>query len=108
MNNNRGSITMLDTQYRMHPEISRFPSTIFYDSKLQNALEVVERASAPWHKHARNEFPPYCFFDVASGREDQSAIGQSLYNNDEVLAAVQLYDRLCSEFPDVMVGSCGR
>jgi superfamily I DNA and/or RNA helicase len=29
---------MLDTQYRMHPSISRFPSAEFYNHKLQDGI----------------------------------------------------------------------
>lgn len=54
-----------------------------------------------WHRHSENLFPPYCFLDITSGREDVSKRGQSLYNIDEVIAALQLFDRLCKEYPDI-------
>ena len=51
---------MLQEQYRMHPEISRFPSTRFYRGRL-----VDVRGLSPGHG-----LPPYAVVDVASGTEE--------------------------------------
>jgi superfamily I DNA and/or RNA helicase len=48
---------MLDTQYRMHPGISMFPSDLFYGGKLNDGVSPPERrplAGFPW---PREEFP---------------------------------------------------
>ena len=36
---------MLNEQYRMHPEISQFPSEKFYEGKLKNHFAVYDRKS---------------------------------------------------------------
>ena len=36
-------VHLLDTQYRMHPEIGRMISTLFYDNRLENGMEKKER-----------------------------------------------------------------
>ncbi|CAF3698007.1 unnamed protein product [Rotaria sordida] len=38
-----GPISMLDTQYRMHPDICRFPSEHFYDNRLLTDESVAKR-----------------------------------------------------------------
>ena len=44
-------VHMLDTQYRMHPDICRFPSLEFYGGGLKNGPRVSEDTAAPWHAH---------------------------------------------------------
>ena len=66
--------TLLDTQYRMHPDISKFPSKQFYRGCVRDADVVLNRGlgfhpvnpsvdSIPWIKS------PFVFVNVASGRE---------------------------------------
>ena len=66
--------TLLDTQYRMHPDISKFPSAQFYRGCVRDADVVLNRGlgfhpvnpsvdSIPWIKS------PFVFVNVASGRE---------------------------------------
>ena len=111
------AVLLLSIQYRMHPEISRFPSLMFYDSKLmvcsldggslfdalQDGPDLITRNAMPWHSHAKGIFPPFCFMDI-SGKEELSSRTQSLLNMDEVTAVVQLFEHLCLEYPEIAVG----
>lgn len=52
--NNIGKV-MLDTQYRMHPDLCHFPSTEFYDGRLLTAVDVcgsiqLPASNFPWPK----------------------------------------------------------
>jgi len=42
-------VHMLDTQYRMHPRISAFPSATFYHGDLKNGPGVAEHTKRSWH-----------------------------------------------------------
>ena len=42
-------VIMLDTQYRMHPEISAFPSLTFYGGGLKDGPGVRENTHRSWH-----------------------------------------------------------
>jgi hypothetical protein len=74
---------MLDTQYRMHPDISNFPSRRYYNSLLQDGANVSTRPPLfTRHGHV-------CFFDVADGAESRERAGGSIANAreaDEVTA----------------------
>ncbi|XP_050212375.2 uncharacterized ATP-dependent helicase C29A10.10c-like [Mercurialis annua] len=81
-------VTLLTKQYRMHPEISQFPSLRFYNGKLQNG-ENMSTKIAPFHES--DGLGPYLFFDVVEGKElrGNSSGGFSLCNEQEAQAAVE-------------------
>lgn len=86
---------MLSLQYRMHPDISRFPSTTFYQSQLCDGDGMALSTAQAWHKSSL--FPPYAFFHVRDGKE--RANSHSYVNDIEVATAIALYERLVREFP---------
>jgi hypothetical protein len=86
-------------QYRMHPEISVFPSKQFYESRLKDGPEMDVKTRQPWH--ANPLFPPYAFFNVRNSREDKGRVGHSFLNRPEAEIAVAIYGKLVEEYPDV-------
>ncbi|KAI9247526.1 hypothetical protein BY458DRAFT_527126 [Sporodiniella umbellata] len=95
-------VSLLSIQYRMHPEISAFPSRLFYQSRLQDGENMASHASAVWH--ALPSFPPYCFYDIQDGQEKVGR-GKSVFNVAEADAAVALVDSLVSQLPTVKFAS---
>ncbi|KAI5434955.1 hypothetical protein KIW84_021687 [Lathyrus oleraceus] len=59
-------VIMLTEQYRMHPEICKFPSSHFYDNKLLNGSQMSSK-STPCHQ--TEGLGPYAFYDIVDGRE---------------------------------------
>ena len=45
--------TMLNMQYRMHPSIRSFPSSQFYDSKLEDSVSIPHRPELPLGGHPK-------------------------------------------------------
>ncbi|KAL3303993.1 helicase sen1 [Colletotrichum asianum] len=88
-------IHMLDRQYRMHPEISRFPSLEFYEGKLVDGDDMADLRRQPWHASAL--LGPYRFFDV-EGSQEKGNKGRSLVNHAELRVAMQLYERFRADF----------
>lgn len=95
--NHPDDVHLLDTQYRMHPEISLFPSQTFYDGRLLDGGDMAGLRQKPWHKSML--LGPYRFFDV-QGQHQAAATGHSLINIAEINIAMQLYKRLTSDYPD--------
>ena len=93
-NNHKEDVHLLDTQYRMHPEISLFPSNTFYDSRLKDGDGMAKLRRRPWH-HS-DVFAPYRFFDV-QGMTQAATKGHSLVNVAEITVAMQIYKRLTSD-----------
>jgi len=93
--NHPKDVHLLDTQYRMHPEISLFPSKAFYEGRLVDGAGMAALRARPWHGTAL--LSPYRFFDV-QGQHSAAPTGHSLVNHAEVRTALQLYDRLTSDF----------
>lgn len=71
----------LEVQYRMHPELSEFPSNFFYEGSLQNGVCAEERKlkmDFPWPHPDRP-----MFFLITSGPEELSGSGTSYLNRTE-------------------------
>jgi senataxin len=94
--NHPNDIHLLDTQYRMHPEISSFPSQQFYRSRLVDGPNMAALRDQPWH--ASSILGPYRFFDV-EGIQTQG--GHSFINIPEINAAMKLYERLKTDYRGV-------
>ncbi|KAL7621310.1 DEAD-box type RNA helicase [Parahypoxylon ruwenzoriense] len=94
--NHPNDVHLLDTQYRMHPEISLFPSQEFYEKRLVDGEDMRRLRYQPWHQSAL--LGPYRFFDV-KGIQEKGRKGQSLVNLEELKVAMQLYERLVIDYP---------
>ncbi|KAH7398940.1 SEN1 N terminal-domain-containing protein [Phaeosphaeria sp. MPI-PUGE-AT-0046c] len=93
--NHPDDVHLLDTQYRMHPEISMFPSQTFYDGRLLDGGDMAGLRKQEWHKSML--LGPYRFFDV-QGQHQAAPKGHSLINLAEIEIAMKLYKRLTSDF----------
>ena len=93
--NHPQAVHLLDTQYRMHPSISHFPSQAFYEGKLKDGPDMAKLRTRPWH--AADLTGPFQFFDV-QGQHSSAPQGHSLVNNAEIRVALQLYKRLTTDF----------
>lgn len=92
--NHPNDVHLLDTQYRMHPEISTFPSNAFYDARLLDGPGMAKLRSRPWHES--RILGPYRFFDV-QGHHQSAPRGHSLINLAEIHVALKLFDRLITD-----------
>ncbi|KAF9970524.1 DEAD-box type RNA helicase [Actinomortierella ambigua] len=92
-NNSPSSVYLLSIQYRMHPDISVFPSREFYKSLLKDGPHMAEKTQAEWHQDALTS--PYRFFDVYDGRE-KVGLSHSQHNPREAEVAVELMRYLCN------------
>lgn len=95
-------VIMLTEQYRMHPEISKFPSLHFYENKLLNGAQMASRTAA-FHENAC--LGPYMFFDIAYGHEHHGKNSGSLsrYNEFEADAAVEILKLFKKRYPSEFV-----
>ncbi|CAI8586116.1 unnamed protein product [Vicia faba] len=87
---------MLNVQYRMHPSISLFPCTEFYDEKLSNAAIVMEESYNKSFLEG-DMYASYSFINIAEGKE-KSGRGHSLKNMVEVAAISEIIKSLKKEF----------
>jgi len=100
---------LLDTQYRMHPEICRLPNRLFYAGKLKDSQWVQAHRPNEVHKtmrdslvkNGKNNLPAFlqghvAFIDVA-GNEAGGRGGQSISNYSEAL----LIARMCKYLQDL-------
>ncbi|KAF7696811.1 hypothetical protein HF521_005229 [Silurus meridionalis] len=78
------SRVFLSVQYRMHPDICKFPSKYIYVNELKSDPETANKlCSVSW------PFEPYRVFDVTDGKESKER--DSFSNLKEVKLVVQLY-----------------
>ncbi|CAK8535549.1 unnamed protein product [Lathyrus sativus] len=96
-------VIMLTEQYRMHPEICKFPSLHFYDNKLLNGSQMSSK-SAPFHQ--TEGLGPYAFYDIIDGREahGKNSGAMSLCNEHEADAAVEILRFFKKRYPAEFIG----
>lgn len=87
---------LLDVQYRMHPDISRFPSREFYNGRLQDGPNMDIINKRPWH--ACTPLQPYKFFDISTGRQEQNTKTMSYVNLEEIQVAMDLVSFLFKKY----------
>eukprot|EP00927_Polykrikos_kofoidii_P039633 TRINITY_DN33980_c0_g1_i1.p1 TRINITY_DN33980_c0_g1~~TRINITY_DN33980_c0_g1_i1.p1 ORF type:complete len:934 (-),score=212.75 TRINITY_DN33980_c0_g1_i1:82-2883(-) len=92
-------VNMLQTQYRMHPAISSFPSKNFYNGLLSNVREKEDfEAMFPAAWSSINCFGPVTFFHLKGSH--RTAQYGSLVNDDEADFVLQVYRALCDLYPE--------
>ncbi|XP_065216134.1 regulator of nonsense transcripts 1-like isoform X2 [Planococcus citri] len=83
---------LLKVQYRMHPELSRFPSNFFYDGFLQNGVcagqKKLPEVKFPWPVPDK----PMMFY-VALGTEEIAGSGTSYLNRAEASSVEKIVTR---------------
>ncbi|XP_058780353.1 uncharacterized protein LOC131653997 isoform X3 [Vicia villosa] len=96
-------VIMLTEQYRMHPDICKFPSLHFYENKLLNGSQMSSK-SAPFHQ--TEGLGPYVFYDIIDGREahGKNSGAMSLCNENEADAAVEILRFFKKRYPSEFIG----
>ncbi|KAI5072739.1 hypothetical protein GOP47_0013117 [Adiantum capillus-veneris] len=101
-------VSLLNVQYRMHPDISEFPSAFFYESQLEDARTLLEERKAVFHE---NKFSgPYFVFDVVEGYEKvrHQSTSQSLVNEAEAEVVLEIFRNLRTRYPgEIRPGKVG-
>lgn len=89
---------LLNTQYRMHPGISKFASDTFYKGKLKDGQAALNTTTDPrfrWREKAP-AFAPLAFLDLATSAEE--ATHSSRANRPEARLAAAAYATLLNRF----------
>lgn len=91
------SVYLLDVQYRMHPDISYFPSQEFYNGRLHDGPDMAAKCARPWH----SQFPltPYHFFNIV-GKQQKNKLTRSLFNLSEAKVALEIVNKLSMILPE--------
>lgn len=86
-------ITLLDIQYRMHPEILYIPNNLVYHGRLKNGVAAEERTNPTPDFCWPVEGIPMVFVDV-NGTEEKGELSESTMNYDEVWRVCKILETL--------------
>ena len=84
---------LLNMQYRMHPSISVFPNSEFYQKQIQDAA-IVKSKSYEKRFLPGSMFGPYSFINIVGGSEEKEEAGHSLKNMVEVSVILKILQNL--------------
>ncbi|KAG0550415.1 hypothetical protein BDA96_01G336200 [Sorghum bicolor] len=87
---------LLEVQYRMHPSISKFPNSNFYDNRISDGPIVKQK------DYAKSYLPgpiygAYSFIHIDNDMEMLDSLGQSSKNMAEVAVVANIIERLAKE-----------
>lgn len=91
----KSRVHLLNVQFRMHPDIAKFPSEEFYHGEVTTGATVKQMTARPWHRHV--EFAPYRFFSV-KGRESSGQLS-SFFNEKEAQLILEMYSTVTQLYP---------
>lgn len=94
-------VALLTTQYRMLPQISRFPAARFYKGALDDAPQLKRAPQMPWHE--LRCLAPYVFYDVADGRAEE--LNSSWSNALEAQLALHIVRMLLARYSECLAPS---
>lgn len=83
---------LLNVRYRMHPSISKFPVSTFYDGKISDGPNVTSKSYGRRYL-ASKIFGSYSFINVNGGHEMNEKHSRSLKNTIEVAAVLRIVQR---------------
>lgn len=121
---------MLETQYRMHPEIAAFPSQEFYHGRLLNDPRMLPRGKSinspttttsylnsnsnfrnygshwkPYHNDRSGKFSPIIWHNFQNGK--QELVGTSYCNQEEAKYILNLISQFYQYYPTHCSGGIG-
>lgn len=82
-------LQMLDTQYRMHPDICEFPSLQFYNGNIKTGEGVLAQTTKKWHKDKASHAASLCIHTVAGSDHQCWAQDRAVSLNRTVFRATQ-------------------
>jgi len=93
-------VFLLDTQYRMHPSISKLSSNCFYDGKIKDGPNVKSSQWIKgWIKEDTSKFGPVIFYDI-KGNESNGR-GSSFCNEKEADQVINCIFELLQSYPNI-------
>ncbi|KJE90390.1 hypothetical protein CAOG_01709 [Capsaspora owczarzaki ATCC 30864] len=92
-------IRLLSTQYRMAPQIAKFPNREFYEGRLTNFYPD-DHFRLPCHEQL--QFRPFVFYNVHEGKEKQD---KSKINWEEVDTVSRVLQKLHTKYPEMFEGT---
>ena len=87
--------SLLSIQYRMHPDISQFPSKLFYNNQVKDGVDLI-KWSMPWHM----DLGAFKFYDVDSTHNN---VRKSLNNAKEAKAVVDIIKYISRTYSTISV-----
>ncbi|XP_031256233.1 uncharacterized protein LOC116114218 [Pistacia vera] len=87
---------LLNVQYRMHPSISYFPNSYFYDNQILDSPVVKRKSYEKVFMSGSPMFGPYSFINILDGREE--LISHSRRNMVEVAVVVKILQNLYKDW----------
>jgi senataxin len=79
---------MLTIQYRMHPLIRAFPSKKYYEDKLTDGSDVLNRKLDPELSNIASSLTRSVFFDLTKSRENEKFFSKCNYNEVDFTLAL--------------------